>query len=128
VEIVGEATYTGPTYIDGGTLRVSATGSIEGSSEVRIGEGAKLDLLAHEDGYSIPEGQTLTGAGEWDGSIILSGTLAPGSGVGTITGDNFTLEGTAALQFELAASDVSDRLVLTGAFDKGAPGAFQFNF
>ena len=128
VEILGEASYTGPTHIDAGTLRVSVGGSIESSSEVRVATGAKLDVLAHVDGYNIPTGQTLTGSGEWDGDIIFSGTLAPGTGVGTITGDNFTLEGTAALQFELAGSDLSDRLVLTGAFDKGSAGAFQFDF
>ncbi len=129
IEVAGAANYTGPTDVQGGTLRVSATGSLASSSEVRLGAATKLDVTAHVNGYTIPAAQDLLGVGDWDGRIVLAGMLAPGPGLGTLTGDDFTLQGTALMQFELSGLDnTSDRLTLTGDFDKGTAGAYQFDF
>jgi hypothetical protein len=66
------------------------------------------------------------------GGVVIDQTaaLSPGLGdIGTLSGSSFTLQGTPTLLFSLSSSDnSSDRLTLTGTFDKGAAGPFQFDF
>src|SRR5436190_3539346 len=91
---------------------------------------AKLDVVPFgAGGYNIPAAQKVSGIGDWDGRLNLSGTLAPGSSIGTLTGDDLTLNGAGIMQFELSTLDnTSDKLTLSGAFTKGTAGAFQFDF
>ena len=128
--INGVGTYTGVTDIETGTLTIGASGSISGSSRIEVSAGAKLDVLPFGvTGYNIPAAQKVNGTGDWDGRLVLDGTLAPGFSIGTITGDDFTLNGTGIMQFELStAGNTSDRLTLSGAFTKGSAGAFLFDF
>ena len=128
--INGVGTYTGVTDVETGTLTIGASGSISGSSRVEVSAGAKLDVLPFgATGYTIPAAQKVNGTGDWDGRIVLDGTLAPGFSIGTITGDNLTLNGGGIMQFELSASDsTSDKLTLSGAFTKGTAGGFLFDF
>ncbi len=130
-EITGVSTYTGPTRVDEGVLHVGITGSIASSSRIDLASGTKFEVLDFgAAGYAIPAGQTLAGLGDVDGRIVQGGTLAPGvGGIGTLTGDDFTLNGSAPLTFDLSTFDnSSDRLGLIGAFEKGSAGTFQFNF
>jgi autotransporter-associated beta strand protein len=129
-EIVGEAKYTGLTQVASGTLRVALGGSIAATSEIRVEGGAIFDVLQQTPGYTIRAAQKLTGTGDWDGRIIATGTLSPGvDGIGTITGDDLTLNGNAPLPFQLSTADnTSDRITLLGAFDKGSAGQFRFDF
>ena len=50
--------YTGPTYVNGGTLALSSTGTIATSSDVTIAAGAKLDTTAKTT-YTLPTVLTL---------------------------------------------------------------------
>jgi hypothetical protein len=126
----GVSTYTGPTEAAVGTLRVNAGGSIASSPKVILDFGATLDVTQHTTGYDIAANQRLTGDGSWTGRILMDGTLAPGTNsLGVLAGNDFTLQGTAKMQFDLSTFDSnSDKLTLTGAFDKGSAGPFVFDF
>jgi fibronectin-binding autotransporter adhesin len=131
VTITGVSTYTGPTEIQTGILTVGVSGSLASSPEIILsGLTAKLDLLPFgAGGYAIPSTQKLSGIGDWDGRLGLSGTLAPGPSIGVLTGDDFTLNGGGTMQFELSTLDsISDQLILSGSFTKGTAGTYQFDF
>jgi fibronectin-binding autotransporter adhesin len=126
--IEGTAAYTGPTRVEAGTLQVGASGSLASSSSVFLDSTAKLDVTEHASGYTVPAAQLLTGPGDWDGRIVLSGTLAPGEGIGTMTGDDFTLNGGSLLKFQLSTADNQADLLEVTSFTKGSAGAFRFDF
>ncbi|MCB1129738.1 MAG: autotransporter-associated beta strand repeat-containing protein [Verrucomicrobiae bacterium] len=78
--------YTGPTNINNGTL--SVTGSITGTGLVTVNPGG-----------------TLGGSGSVAGTIIASGTIAPGASAGTLTTGPTTLTGTLAIEIDGATGD-----------------------
>ncbi|HEV7406291.1 MAG TPA: autotransporter-associated beta strand repeat-containing protein [Chthoniobacteraceae bacterium] len=86
-------TYTGPTTVDTGELRVS--GSVS-STLVAVNTGA-----------------TLSGAGTLSGSVAINdgGQLAPGAGLGTMTVGALSLSGTAAFRLELNTTTAQADLV-----------------
>ncbi len=130
VTVGGASTFTGPTDIETGTLSVSASGSLATSSSIELSPGAKLDVLAFAPaGYVIPAAQTVKGTGDWDGRVVLGGKLAPGFGIGTMTGDDLTWDGGGQMNYDLSTTDnTSDRLTLLGAYDKGLAGTYAFDF
>ena len=76
-------TYTGSTLINGGTLKLSATGT-PGVGNITIGSGAILDVTAFgASGFSLASGRTITNNGTILGVINLSGLL---QGAGAING------------------------------------------
>jgi hypothetical protein len=110
---------------------VGAAGSIAKSSQINLSaQTSKFDVTQATAGYVIPAAQRVLGSGDWDGRIVLDGTLAPGSnGIGILTGDDLTFDGAGVMQFELGASDnSSDLLTLSGSFERGTAGAFRFDF
>jgi fibronectin-binding autotransporter adhesin len=134
VTITGVSGFTGPTDIQTGVLSVSSSGSLASSSQLALsGFNSKLDVVAFGvDGYTIPAAQKVLGIGDWDGRMVLNGTLAPGLTTGhiaTLTGDDLTLDGAGVMQFELSPFDsTGDLLTLIGAFTKGSAGSFVFDF
>lgn len=93
--ITGSPTYTGATLVNGG--RLAANGSLMSSSGVTVGV----------DG-------TLGGTGTVP-STTVSGALAPGNSIGTITvNGNLTFNAGSAYQVELAGA-ANDRTNVTGA-------------
>lgn len=100
VELAGTNTYTGPTTVQAGLLRV--TGSL-GATPV-----------------TVQTGGTLGGTGTIGGPTTLQagGTLAPGASPGTITFTNgLALEAGSILEFELGTP--SDRIVVSGGVLSG---------
>lgn len=92
--ITGSPTYTGATLVNGG--RLAANGSLMSSSGVTVGV----------DG-------TLGGTGTVP-STTVSGALAPGNSIGTITvNGNLTFNASSAYQVELAGA-ANDRTNVTG--------------
>jgi fibronectin-binding autotransporter adhesin len=114
----GDSSYTGNTTVSAGKLIVN--GNISTS------------LLT-----SVNSGATLGGNGTF-GAASISGILAPGNSIGTITATgNVTWEGAAtvgsstAWQFELGLGNMSDRLEIVGIgsnFIKGSGSIFSFDF
>ncbi|TLD68292.1 hypothetical protein FEM03_23530 [Phragmitibacter flavus] len=70
-------TYTGKTTVSGGTLALSATGSINDSAWIQINTGATLSVATTQT-YSK---QVITGGGTISGNLIVNGTslLKPGA-------------------------------------------------
>ena len=89
--------YSGATVVSGGTLRVS--GSLAASSAVTVKIGA-----------------TLGGTGTVNGAVTVEngGTVAPGGSVGTLTVGSLALSDSSTNAFELAATNSSDKVIVTG--------------
>ena len=95
-------TYTGNTTIKAGTLALGATGAIPDSPVISIAGSAVLDVTAFSSGFSLGLGQTLTGDGTVQGSVVADGTLAPGNAIGTFTvTDDYTMNDSAWLFAEI---------------------------
>jgi autotransporter-associated beta strand protein len=87
--------YTGPTSVSGGTLRVNGS-------------------TAPQSALTVSSNSILGGSGTVGGSITVNagGTLAPGNSVGTLTaGSSVTLNGRLAIEIDGSAAD---RLNVTG--------------
>ncbi len=107
-------TYAGPTVIEAGTLAL--TGSISGSTSIDVRGGAIFDVSG-AGGFTVGAAQTLKGSGTVNGGVSVTGTVNPGSNVGTLTFNNpvaFATNSTLALDItgvatfdKLVAPDVS---------------------
>jgi autotransporter-associated beta strand protein len=100
-------TYTGPTLVQGGTLRVS--GSLAAQSAVTV------------------TNATLGGNGTINGPVTIqaNGILAPGASIGTLTlNSNLTLTGTGGLFFELdrGAVQSNDVCIVNGGLTNTGTG------
>jgi fibronectin-binding autotransporter adhesin len=97
----GTNTYTGGTYITGGSLDLIGNGSISDSANIYLSASQVLDVSGRTDQtLTLASGQTLQGSGTLNGNLTaLSGsTVAPGTnGTGTLTVTNsVTLAGTTS--------------------------------
>jgi autotransporter-associated beta strand protein len=118
-------TYTGPTTINAGTLKLGATATILGSTPVTVSSGALLDASAIATGHTVSTGKVLIAgrssspATDILGNLVLAagtGAIKPaGDGtVGTLTVDgNLTLNG-GTITVDQAAG-TSDLISLSGA-------------
>ncbi len=98
--------YTGGTVLYAGTLQVDgAVGNV-----------------------SVQPGAQLTGNGRTEFITLESGAiLAPGDGIGTLSGSGLAWHAGAELRFELGP-DSSDRLLVDGAFENRGSGSYVFDF
>jgi autotransporter-associated beta strand protein len=71
-------TYTGPTYVNAGTLAFSANSPITNSSLIGITNGATFDVSALSSAFTLGHSQTLTNNNASTGT--LKGSLNTGSG------------------------------------------------
>ena len=120
VTLSGANTCSGATVISGGTLGLSADGSLAGSPVISLASGASLDVSAVAS-FGLASGQTLAGSGTVIGSVtsVSGATLSPGdtaSGTLTVNGD-VTL-GAGTLRWDLNTPNVTggtnDLLVVDG--------------
>ncbi len=89
------ASYTGPTFINAGTLALSGSGAIPATNTVNLAAGAMLDTrnTINNGNFTFSGQARLTGNGVCFGLITLTNgaTLAPGSNsFGTLTFTNFS--------------------------------------
>jgi autotransporter-associated beta strand protein len=112
LEITGNCTYAGGTWVQNGTLLV--TGSITGIAT------------------KILTGATLAGAGSASHIVLESGgKVSPGKGgLGTLSAAGATWNGGGVMVYDLSTgAATSDRLALgAGGLRKGAAGAHAFDF
>jgi len=102
--LTGANSYSGATTVNAGCLLVngnqtSATGAVSVASSAALG-----------------------GPGVIGGAVTVNsgGKLSPGIGIGTLTINNsLTLQSGAALNFELGATNASDKVVVSGALTLG---------
>ncbi|MEI7782641.1 MAG: autotransporter-associated beta strand repeat-containing protein, partial [Planctomycetota bacterium] len=84
--------YTGPTNIQAGTLALGANASIASSSAISVAAGATFDVTALSGtagtgSFQVAAAQSLGGAGTVAGNVTVGSgaTVAPGTGIGTLT-------------------------------------------
>ncbi|NGO39160.1 hypothetical protein G4L39_07085 [Limisphaera ngatamarikiensis] len=105
---------TGATTVESGTLAIAAGGNLVTSTPITVAGGAVLDVSAA--GYTLNNGQTLTGSGEIRGHLTAGNgsTISPGESVGTLTvNGDLDLTGGATLRLDVAAAS-RDQLVVSG--------------
>ncbi|MGC4016911.1 MAG: autotransporter-associated beta strand repeat-containing protein [Luteolibacter sp.] len=109
----GANTYGGPTSISDGKLALTGSGSIANSSTINVASGAFLDVSGTASTWTLGAVQTLAGNGTIIGNAIVSGTVAAGNSIGSLTFSNsITLLGT--VNAELDAGAVTADLVTAG--------------
>ena len=94
--LAGNNTLTGATTVNAGTLQ------IDGSHTTST--------------VTVNPGGTLGGTGTL-GTVIATGSIAPGASIGTLNAGNTTLDGTLAIEVSGASSDL---LAVTGTLDLNA--------
>lgn len=97
--LAGANTYTGPTTVTAGTLKVTSAGSIASSSAYKV-TGGTLDVSAVSGGLAVSAGKTLGGNGTVVGNLTLAGTVAPGGSIGTLTAGGMTWQPGGNYAFE----------------------------
>ena len=124
MELTAANTYSGTTAINAGTLALGASGTIDSSPTIVVGAAGAYDVSA-VSGYTVVDGQTLSGSGSVVGDVDLaSGAIvAPGTSMGTLTiTGNVSYAAMATNLFELGTSTVvgsgsNDLLVINGDVD-----------
>jgi autotransporter-associated beta strand protein len=108
--LAGSNNYSGSTYITGGTLALSGSGSIVKSPLISVAAGAVLDISGASS-PSLGSSQTLIGNGSVNGSLSFTGgTINPGTvgTAGTLTFNNDLNANGGVIQLDLSgASNVS---------------------
>lgn len=110
----GASTYTGVTSIKTGTLKLSATGSINNTLGVIVASGAKFDVSAKGTSYTV---NGIIGNGQVIGGINVTTTLAAGdlSTVGTLSLNNLSLAVSSAMYHDITSgSNSADLINVTG--------------
>ena len=82
--LAGANTFNGATTISQGVLALDATGSLANTTAIFIANGAKFDVTARTNGFTIDAGQILGGSGTVSGSVAVSGAISPGQSPGTL--------------------------------------------
>ncbi len=123
----GNNGFSGATRVEAGTLKLGVGGSLSGTSEIVIDDGAIFDLTSKNNGLALGNGQRLGGRGTVLGDLefgngsqlgfsssgpllVGSGTVsfAAGFGIGSIAGlDSSVAEGTYTLLNETTGGSIS---------------------
>jgi T5SS/PEP-CTERM-associated repeat protein len=114
--------YQGQTTILKGTLALSAVGTIDSSPIINVLSPGIFDVYAKNasGGFQLSDSQTLTGNGSVAGNVVAAAGshIAPGNSLGTlrwVTGD-LILNNGARLDFELGASPISDKILMSNIY------------
>jgi len=81
----GANSYAGNTIVNGGTLVVGASGSINNSPLIQIGSGATLDVTAKTSGFTVGSAQALKNNGTVTGTLLVDGSLSGSGSFGATT-------------------------------------------
>jgi T5SS/PEP-CTERM-associated repeat protein/autotransporter-associated beta strand protein len=110
-------TYTGPTTISNGTLKLASSGAIASTSIIDVEKDGIFDVSAKNasGGFKLGAAQTLKGSGKVLGnfSALAGSHITPGdsAGVLNVTG-NLSLTDGAFLDFELGDIFASDKIFM----------------
>jgi len=105
---------TGP-----GTMRLTATNTFTGATNVDAGTLLVNGSLAAASAVTVAGGATLGGSGSVGGSVsvLSAGFLSPGNSIGTLEVGSVGLGGTLFIEYDGAGSGSIDRLDVLGGFD-----------
>jgi autotransporter-associated beta strand protein len=120
--------YSGPTTVSNGVLALGADSSLPNSTPITLAAGGTLDVSA--SGTLTLAAQTLQGNGTLNGSLLANAgsTVSPGgaNAIGTLTVTNqVTLGGTLLLELNRTNSPATNDLLVAGAISAG--GTLQVN-
>lgn len=104
VSISNVFAHAGPTIVSNGTLSLRGAAAPTNSPVIAIGAGATLDASGLSSTMRLKNGQTLKGAGAFEGGLIVESgaTVSPGSSPGVLTlQDSLTLESGSTFAVEL---------------------------
>lgn len=111
------STNTGTVTVNGGTIAMTGTGAFTKASVI-VGSGAFFDVSAAGGTATFGTGQTLGGNGTVTGNVVAGAgsTIAPGTGIGTLTvAGNITLGGNLLMEMNRTNTpNNSDRLLTSG--------------
>ncbi|MCX5674413.1 MAG: autotransporter-associated beta strand repeat-containing protein [Planctomycetota bacterium] len=100
VTLSGANSFSGPTTISAGTLKLAAEATMA-SSLFDIAAGATLDVRDFLGGYTLPPGAGLMGGGTVLGDLVVTGAVAPGSSPGILSVEDIILAAGSTLEVEL---------------------------
>ena len=113
-------TYSGSTTIAAGTLALSPTASLGGSSNLIVASGAVLDASALSAGFTLGAAQTIQGGGLVLGNVSAKGTIAPGGPFATLTfTNNLLLQAGSTTAVEVRPDGACDQVVCGGTLTYG---------
>jgi autotransporter-associated beta strand protein len=115
-------TYSGPTIINQGTLKLDGAGSINNSVSIEVTSPDLFDVSTVTGGYVLGAAQTLKGLGTVTGNVTAKGTITPGStGIGTLTFNNdLTLTGsTVVMRINNTNTPNCDKIAFFGTVTPG---------
>lgn len=116
IDGAGANTIAGFSKNDAGTWTLNGNNSI-GSTTV-VSAGKLVINSSHASGaVSVASGATLAGRGALTAATTITGTLAPGDGVGTMSfGSTLSFGAASKLQWEIGSNSlVADKAIATGA-------------
>ncbi|MEX1111798.1 MAG: autotransporter-associated beta strand repeat-containing protein, partial [Chthoniobacterales bacterium] len=106
--LAGANTFTGATTVAAGVLALDGSGSLANTTAIFIASGAKFDVTARTNGFTIEAGQVLSGSGTVDGDLAVSGTVSPGNSPGTLVITNGDLTWNAGGNYDWEIYDIDD--------------------
>jgi autotransporter-associated beta strand protein len=120
-------TFSGSTTVAAGALALDATGSLANTTAIFIANGAKFDVTARTNGFTIATGQILGGSGTVEGDLALSGTVRPGSSPGSLVLTNGDFTWNAGGSYDWEIYDINDGPGLGWDHIDVAGGTLLFN-
>jgi autotransporter-associated beta strand protein len=116
--------YTGPTFINSGTLALSGSGAIASSANIILAGGTLFDVSGTSGGgMTLASGQTLSGIGSVRGNFTVGSgaTLLPGNPLGTLNfSNNLALASGATVLLAVSHSPLTnDSVNVIGALTNG---------
>jgi autotransporter-associated beta strand protein len=138
--VISSATASGFTKVGTGTVTLSGNNTYTGTTTVSAGS---LIVNGNQSGatgvLTVAANATLGGSGTIGGPTTISGILAPGNSIGTLTvandvtwnsGNSWVFELGAVAGPSILSPGSSDLLAITGGNDflKGGVGPFTFDF
>lgn len=125
--------YTGSTIVNGGTLALSGSGTINFSTNITVASGGTFDVSGVS--YTLAGSQTLAGSGTVTGAVTTASsgsTILPGGAgtVGTLTfKNNVNLGGGSAPIFDVSTSSSSgnDQIVIASNLTVNASDTIHIN-
>ena len=119
----------GLTKLGGGTLSLNGNNSYSGATRVSNGTLRVNGVSSGTGGLTVYSNATLGGTGSLRGVTIADGAwLAPGNSIGTLTVSNLTLGSGSLLNFELAATNASDKVIDLGTLTLAQMSFSNFAF
>jgi autotransporter-associated beta strand protein len=104
----GMNTFSGSTTVAAGVLALDGSGSLVGTTGIFIAGGAKFDVSARTNVFTVASPQVLAGSGAVEGDIAVSGTIRPGDSPGTLVLTNGDLTWNAGGSYDWEIYDTDD--------------------